>query len=188
MTSKERYGESPIKIVTLNYHRLPIKLSRFPTIVLYESEQEVVLCNILYPSQPLIAEKTIILDKNFIGIWYCPYKNWHDIAAIYDEQKNFKGYYCDICSPVKKNTDGYEITDLFLDLWIFPDGKYIILDQDEFDNAVLQRWMNKNQIIKARSELHNLRKKVSTKKYPTTKIKKLTQLPTNIEEVINRLS
>jgi hypothetical protein len=86
----------------LNYHRLPFKLSRFPTIVLYESEQEVVLCNILYPSEPLIAENIIILDKNFIGIWYCPYKNWHDIAAIYDKNKNFKGYYCDICSPVKK--------------------------------------------------------------------------------------
>jgi predicted RNA-binding protein associated with RNAse of E/G family len=172
----------------LTYHRLPKKLSRSSTIVLYESEQEVVLCNLLHPSEPLIAENSILLDKNFIGVWYCPYKNWHDIAAIYDTQKNFKGYYCDICSPVKKITDGYEITDFFLDLWIFPNGKYIILDQDEFNNAILQRWMNKNQIIKARSELHNLKKKVKTKKYPSSKIKKLIQLPRNINEIINLLT
>jgi predicted RNA-binding protein associated with RNAse of E/G family len=166
---------------------LPDKLSRFSTIVLYESEQEVVLCNILYPSKPLIVENTILIDKDFIGIWYCPYKNWHDFASIYDAQKKFKGYYCDICSPIKKISDGFIITDLFLDLWIYPNGKYIILDQEEFNNAVVQRWMNENQIIKAKSELHNLKKRVRTKKYPTSKIKKLIQLPKNIDEVINQI-
>ena len=52
------------------------------------------------------------------------------------------GYYCDVLKPVKRSLDGtrkpeyFEITDLFLDLWINPDGTYEIQDEDEFEDAV----------------------------------------------------
>ncbi|MXY27110.1 DUF402 domain-containing protein, partial [Candidatus Poribacteria bacterium] len=52
------------------------------------------------------------------------------------------GYYCDIMKPVKRTVDAtgklncFEITDLFLDLWVNPDGTYEIQDEDEFEEAV----------------------------------------------------
>ena len=44
--------------------------------------------------------------------------------------------------PVKRRVDAmgkldcFEITDLFLDLWVNPDGTYEIQDEDEFEEAV----------------------------------------------------
>jgi predicted RNA-binding protein associated with RNAse of E/G family len=37
---------------------------------------------------------------------------------------------------VEGKPDCFEITDLFLDLWINPDGTYEIQDEDEFEDAV----------------------------------------------------
>ena len=61
---------------------------------------------------------------------------------MYNLDNEWTGYYCDILKPVTRNVDAngklnrFEITDLFLDLWINPDGTYEIQDEDEFEEAV----------------------------------------------------
>lgn len=145
------------------------------------------MCNLLNPSKPLIIEDSVQLDKNFIGVWYCTHRDWHDVGAVYDREKNFKGYYCDLCSPIKKVPDGYEITDYFLDLWLFPDGRYLVLDQDGFSDAIEKGWMSQNQIIKIKEELNGLIESVESKEYPFSRMKKLMRLPENIDEIIHTL-
>jgi len=145
--------------LTVLYKRLPNKITRFPVVVIHESLEGIVIFNLLNPSKPLIVEESILLDRGYIGIWFISYKDWHDLGAIYDRDRRFKGYYCDICTPLKRTPDGYEMTDFFLDLWVFPDGRYLVLDQDEFDRAMKKEWISPNQIAKVKAELENLVKK-----------------------------
>lgn len=64
------------------------------------------------------------------------YLEWFDIIELLNTSGELLGYYCDICTPLVKENNQYYIQDLFLDLWVFPDGSYRELDWDEFEEAV----------------------------------------------------
>jgi predicted RNA-binding protein associated with RNAse of E/G family len=84
----------------------------------------------------------MVLGDNFAVFWFVFSNLWYSVAKVYNLDNEWTGYYCDILKPVKRNVDAsgkpnrFEITDLFLDLWINPDGTYEIQDEDEFEEAV----------------------------------------------------
>ena len=91
------------------------------------------------------------------------------------------GYYCDILKPVKRSVDStgkldcFEITDLFLDLWINPDCTYQIQDEDEFEEAVQNGAIDVELETKAREVLTTLIAEVES-----------GSLEHQVQEVINR--
>ena len=176
-----------MKILNVAYRRLPDRVTCFPAVVLSEFNEGKIIFNILNPSKPLLVEDSILLDRGYIGVWFVSNRNWHDLGAIYDREKRFKGYYCDICTPLKRISDGYELTDFFLDLWIFPDGRFLVLDEKEFDRAVKHGWMSPDQTLRAKKELRELVDKIELKKFPTSEIKNMLTLPTNADEIKHAL-
>ncbi|MXZ00275.1 DUF402 domain-containing protein [Candidatus Poribacteria bacterium] len=68
--------------------------------------------------------------------------------------------------PVKRSIDAagelncFEITDLFLDLWVNPDGSYEIQDEDEFEEAIQNGAIDAKLEKKAREVLDALIAKV----------------------------
>ena len=144
-----------MKILNFAYRRLPDRVTYFPAVVLSEFDEGLVIFNLLNPSKPLLVEDSILLDRGYMGVWFVSNRNWHDLGAIYDREKRFKGYYCDICTPIKRISAGYELTDFFFDIWIFPDGRYLVLDEEEFARAVKQGWMSPVQTFRSRRELRD---------------------------------
>jgi predicted RNA-binding protein associated with RNAse of E/G family len=71
------------------------------------------------------------------------------------------GYYVDIDTPMRKVGSEYYLTDLFLDLWIAPDGKYIELDQDEFEQGFRMGLLTSYQFKKANHVFEKLKLEVS---------------------------
>lgn len=58
---------------------------------------------------------------------------WFNIFEIHDrDDDHLKGWYCDICKPAKISDHQVIYTDLAIDLFVFPDGNYEILDEEEF--------------------------------------------------------
>lgn len=143
--------------------------------------------NLLSPSAPLVIDNLTVIDSNYIGIWFSSTKYWFDVAAIYDPDTNFNGYYCDICTPIKRIPDGFTTTDLILDLWIFPNGQYRILDKQEYDQAVKKGWISKALQKNVETELHRLIELVEAKKFPSLTIKKHLKLPPNLDEILHAL-
>ncbi|HZW03284.1 MAG TPA: DUF402 domain-containing protein [Anaerolineaceae bacterium] len=66
---------------------------------------------------------------------YLFYGEWFDVVELRGAAGELIGYYCDICTPVVRQGQDYFLTDLFLDLWIEPDGSMRELDWDEFEEA-----------------------------------------------------
>jgi len=180
--------EAPkIQKVTIYYRRLPNNIAQIPAILLYDSEEVIISLNLLSPSKPLIINDVTLLDKDYIGVWFASTQEWHDLGAIYDLEKNFKGYYCDICTPMKRVSDGFECTDFFLDLWIYPNGQYFILDKEEYHQAVKKKWIAVNQQEKVEAELQCLIDMVKSKRFPPSKMKNQLELPQNINEIVHAL-
>lgn len=62
---------------------------------------------------------------------------WYNIFEIHDrDDDRLKGWYCNITKPAQFKPDQIEYIDLALDILVYPNGEYLILDKDEF--AVLE--------------------------------------------------
>ncbi len=63
----------------------------------------------------------------------------YNIFAISDrDSQAFKGWYCNLSRPAIFGDAHIEWVDLALDLWVWPDGRRTVLDQDEFDALPLE--------------------------------------------------
>ncbi len=54
---------------------------------------------------------------------------------MYESSGDLKGHSFHICGDVKINEDYVSYLDLLLDVWFYPDGSYLILDEDEVDDC-----------------------------------------------------
>ena len=131
-----------METVTLTYKRPPDRVNHFQQQLLYMDDEVIVTSQRVRPSSPIVQNGKTVLADNFAAVWFVFTGLWYDVGKIYNLNNEWTGYYCDIMKPVKRGIDAtgqldcFEITDLFLDLWINPDGTYEIQDEDEFEEAV----------------------------------------------------
>ncbi|MEA3339329.1 MAG: DUF402 domain-containing protein [Chloroflexota bacterium] len=57
---------------------------------------------------------------------------WYNIFEIRTSDGRLKGWYCNITRPARITADEVSAQDLALDLWVAPDGRMRVLDEDEF--------------------------------------------------------
>ena len=116
------------------------------------------------------GEETIIIeahfdreDMEFHGMQLCKgdrfvetyyYDRWYNIFAIHDrEDGRLKGWYCNIATPTVIENSRILYKDLALDLLVFPDGRQLVLDEDEFAELSISA----EKRAKARAALAELR-------------------------------
>jgi protein associated with RNAse G/E len=74
----------------------------------------------------------------FVETFYAD--RWYNIFAIYDALDDlFKGWYCNITRPARIEKGHVYADDLALDLIVLPDGKWQVLDEEEFDQLDLSQ-------------------------------------------------
>lgn len=73
---------------------------------------------------------------------------WFNIFEIRDRDTNhLKGWYCDICKPAVITDHQISYADLALDLWVFPDGRQIVFDEDQFHQLDLNDNLRNNALV-----------------------------------------
>lgn len=157
----------------LHYRRLPDQLTIYEQELLYDDGQLIVTRATFKPSAALIDGGPRLHNQEYRAIWFAVAGEWHDLGKIYSPSGTLQGYYCDIIRPLRRTAEGLEIDDLLLDLWIFPDtrrtgtsGRYLVLDEDEFDEALKQGWIEPSIATRARKELEKLIAEVESGRFP----------------------
>ena len=64
------------------------------------------------------------------AIWYMPKHKWYNVICMI--RKTGVYYYCNIASPTLYDGEALKYIDYDLDLKVFPDYKYKILDEEEY--------------------------------------------------------
>ena len=170
-----------METVTLTYKRPPDRVNHFRQELLYLDDDVIVTSQRVQPSSPIVQNGETVLGDNFAAIWFVFTGLWYDVGKVYNLKNEWTGYYCDIMKPVKRSVDStgkldrFEITDLFLDLWINPDGSYEIQDEDEFAEAVQNGAIDTGLETEARKVLTALIAKVES-----------GDVEHQVQEVINR--
>ncbi|HUK49547.1 MAG TPA: DUF402 domain-containing protein [Terriglobales bacterium] len=166
----------PVKIV---YKRLPNDVREFPAILRHESKSRLIVQMVLTLPKPRRLESKVIADSGFSAIWFIYRNRWYDVGKFYDRRGTFVGYYCDIIKPtnrlLRNPTHATTLTDLYLDLWITPQGDYYILDEDELEYALARGHISSKMAKAAREHLISLVQLVQKKRFPPNHVKQ-TQL------------
>jgi predicted RNA-binding protein associated with RNAse of E/G family len=64
---------------------------------------------------------------------------WYNIFEVHDRvDDQIKGWYCNIGSPAALQDHTISYRDLALDLLVLPDGRQLVLDEDEFADLPLK--------------------------------------------------
>jgi uncharacterized protein len=58
--------------------------------------------------------------------WYNVFINFHDDGSV-------RNFYCNVAMPPLIEADTIKFVDLDLDVQVWPDGSYLVLDRDEFE-------------------------------------------------------
>lgn len=71
------------------------------------------------------------IGDRFVETYYTD--RWYNIFQIHArEDGSLRGWYCNVAHPANIDGDRLTYVDLALDLLVFPDGRQMILDEDEF--------------------------------------------------------
>jgi uncharacterized protein len=136
-----------------------IETWRYPGIVLEQTPNRVVLQ--AHFNRPDVLFHGILLKQGdrFVETFYTD--RWYNIFAIYDrDDDEQKGWYCNVAFPAvlaELPQGELEISyiDLALDLLVFPDGRQLVLDEDEFAVLALDE-ETQQKARRALDELHQL--------------------------------
>jgi Protein of unknown function (DUF402) len=95
------------------------------------------------------------------------YDEYFTIMKICGTESQLLGYYCDVATPLQKVGDEYSLSDLILDIWIYPDATILELDRDEFEEAVHSGLISAEQQIKAEEVLRRLKTEIKQGLFPS---------------------
>jgi len=143
----------------------------FETRLLEETNDLLIMQHTIRTSKPLEVNGRKVIDDGYGAVWFIYRGTHHDIGVISDRAGDFTGYYCDAILPIVSRDGIYEITDLFLDLWISPDGRTIVLDEDEFADAISRGWITGEEARIAREEVDRMALGVREGTFPPKRVR-----------------
>jgi predicted RNA-binding protein associated with RNAse of E/G family len=176
------------KDLTFEYTRLPDDVIRWRHWKLHEDAD--VLVSAFYdpnlPS-PLMAGDDVIVEGVFSGISYNFWDRWYNVISVYDSDLEFKGYYSDILTPVQKTWTLVTTTDLFLDLFMYPDGRWMVVDEDEFEEALEKGLMDEGIARNARAAIEEISSMAKAGEWPPEVVKRVPGDPVSTLKTVRQL-
>jgi predicted RNA-binding protein associated with RNAse of E/G family len=158
----------------LRYIRLPRQVLDLYDELLYSSEKVIVGKSKITSAHSVIFDNEVVLATGFQIVYFELMGKWFTIGKIRDLEGRHTGYYCDIVTPPKLLDDGgVELTDLFLDLWVSPDLKYKVLDEDELENALQKGWITGWLYERAEKEMKKLVGIVKRGNFPPSYVRRI---------------
>jgi predicted RNA-binding protein associated with RNAse of E/G family len=172
----------PIRIV---YKRLPNDIREIPGVLRAVTSRRLVIESPIVVSHPIWEAGKIIADNGYLAIWFVYRNKWYDVGKFFDRARKCVGYYCDIIKPIEELQRGSSrtamITDLFLDLWIWPNDRYAVLDRDEFRDGLRRGHISKPLASEAQRQLDLLVKKLKLKRFPPGYVRRVKPLEKALE-------
>ncbi len=161
--------------LTFDFIRPPERRVSIQSRLLDSTDDTIVVATALSPSKPVDHFGEIVMDAGCWAVWFLFQGRPFDIGRVYRPNGTWTGYYVDILEPVRWEgsdpTTLEPIIDLFLDLWIAPDGRHLVLDEDEFEEAIGLGNLKREQIDHARRVLRELIQATERGDFPPAVVK-----------------
>lgn len=170
--------------VRIRYRRPPDREEIFVQQLVYRTADAVVTHLERTPlARPIVVDGETVLEDGSPAVWFTFPGEWYDIGRFHLADGTFTGTYANVLTPVRfLDPLNWETTDLFLDVWIPPDGGVRVLDRDEFEDAVRRGWLEPRDAARARREAERLAAAATRGEWPPAMVEAWT-----LERVRRRL-
>lgn len=126
----------PTNITIIKQDPAGVETWRYSGTVIERNSSEVVIEAYFDRDDMLFHGMWLYKGDRFIETYYTD--RWYNIFEIHDRaDESLKGWYCNITTPAIIREQVISYRDLALDLLVFPDGRQLILDKDEFTSLEL---------------------------------------------------
>jgi len=120
-----------VTIIKLNIHGE--ETWRYSGIVMAANEKGVLIEAFFNRDDLPFHGITLKRNDRFLEVYF--YDRWYNIYEIYDrDDDTLKGWYCNITKPVMVADSTLSYVDMALDLLVFPDGRMLLLDENEYQD------------------------------------------------------
>ncbi len=108
----------------------------YPGVLLHHGPQSVTLEARFELEQVVLDKLSVQLGDRMVETFYSD--RWYNVFAIYEQESDrLKAWYCNIARPARFQDDHVYQEDLALDLVVYPDRRWIVLDREEFEALAL---------------------------------------------------
>ena len=131
---------------------------------------------ILFYDEKLLVTKWLPINPRKDFAWGISYVNLHDnykISRFYDRNDKFLFWYCDVLEVSKTKSGSahdsdikYTLTDLLIDVIVYPNGHYEVKDIDELNEAFENNLITKEQYNTSVEAMKRLLNDIKDKKFP----------------------
>lgn len=115
---------------------------------------------------PLRVEGIEVIRNGYTMVYFAFIGENYDVLKVYDERGNFRGLYVDVLAYTKRDGNTIEMLDLFLDIFIFPDGRAFLLDEDELEMALNYGLIDKETFDFAYQVARDIMEKIKRREFP----------------------
>ncbi|MDX1687990.1 MAG: DUF402 domain-containing protein [Candidatus Promineifilaceae bacterium] len=103
----------------------------YPATVLAREPDKIRLQSFFDRDDVDLGYATLARGDRFVETFYGD--RWYNVFAIYDGNDDvLKGWYCNVCRPAEITRDAVRCEDLALDVWVSPQGRTAVMDEEEF--------------------------------------------------------
>lgn len=146
MTAEIPPENSPTEANEITVYKLDVdgrEVWRYPATVLTRTRDHVRLQAAFNRDDMDLGYTTFKRGDRFIEYFYSD--RWYNIFVVYDRDDGaLKGWYCNVCRPAQITETAVRCDDLALDVWVGPDGRTHVLDEDEFAALPLDETERRN--------------------------------------------
>jgi len=123
---------------------------------------------------PLRVNGVEVIKNGYSMLYFAFVGENYDILKVYDERGNFKGLYIDVLAYTRREGNTIEMLDLFLDIFIFPDGKAFLLDEEELEMAFNYGLIDRETLDFAYRVAREILEKIKRNEFPPDIVWKYT--------------
>ncbi|MEX2281437.1 MAG: DUF402 domain-containing protein [Gemmatimonadota bacterium] len=146
-------------MVRIHYRRPPERLTIFEQLLVHDGEHVIVtLSEKTNISTDVLVNGEAVLEAGAPVVWFTFPGAAHDLGRFHRRDGRFTGLYANVITPVEfESRLEWRTTDLFLDIWLPADGSVpVLLDEDELEAALANRWIDVETAQTARNEADRL--------------------------------
>lgn len=161
-------GRKRPPLIDIHYLRPPDRKQVFTQHLISDDESvKITYARDLSFDPPIRIGGTVVLETGSEAIWFTFPGLWHDIGIFHRADGSVTGMYANILTPCVFEEGGvWRTTDLFLDIWIDPDGHVLVLDEEELDEAEEKGWVDPDTARRAREEARTLSEQAAAGLWP----------------------
>lgn len=125
-----------MKITIVKQDHTGQEIWRYPGSLIHQKDDRIVIEAYFNRSDMEFHGMTLKIGDRFVETYFT--RRWYNIYEIHDQADDaLKGWYCNISYPARYQNGIVTYKDLALDLLVFPQGKQVVLDEDEFHSLRL---------------------------------------------------